>query len=32
MAYIRKLKNGTFQAAVYVGTSAVEKDKHGNPN
>jgi integrase len=31
MAYIRKLKNGTFQAAVYVGTSAVEKDKHGKP-
>jgi integrase len=31
MASIRKQWSGTFQAAVYVGTSAIEKDKHGNP-
>jgi integrase len=31
MAHIRKLKNNTFQAAVYVGTSASEVDKHGKP-
>jgi hypothetical protein len=31
MAYIRTLSNGTFQAAVYTGTSATEKDKHGKP-
>lgn len=31
MAHIRKFSNGTFQAAIYVGTSAVEKDKHGKP-
>lgn len=30
MAHIRKLKNGTWQAAVYVGTSA-ELDKKGKP-
>lgn len=30
MAHIRKLKNNTFQAAVYVGTSA-ELDKKGKP-
>ncbi|MCX8129390.1 MAG: site-specific integrase [Clostridia bacterium] len=30
MAHVRKLKNGTFQAAVYVCTSA-ELDKHGKP-
>jgi integrase len=31
MAHIRKLKNGTFQACVYVGTSASEVDKYGKP-
>lgn len=30
MAHIRKLKNGTFQAAVYVGTST-QLDKNGKP-